>query len=391
MQTNSSRRALKILILSILLIVCGYAMSFNILSNTMNSLVEEFALTGAAQGLMSSMISFGSMLPLLVLPLLQGRVHKIWLILASCVLQALMLLVTGLSVNFGMLLTACVLLGAGNNVADSCVNSYMVDLNPENNAASLGLLHGFYGIGGLLTPILVGAILQKSGWRASYFIAAAIFGAICLIFAVVGIRSRRKISSGESAQEKPLTGAMFSVYLRSKRNLFFLGASAFYAAAQLGLLNWVVRYTSVRFGDEQIGSLCLTAYWICTTVCRLVTPRLPFNPGKMLVVGAAGAALFNVLGVLSGSAVGMLIACGLVGIISGQFIPVLVSEASRGNEDKTSLVTSALFLLMGLARMVIPLGMGAVDTFSLTAAMMLPAAASLLCALCSLFAIRSRS
>ena len=390
MQANASRRMLKILTVSLLLIVCGYSMSFNILSNTMNPLVEEFALTGASQGLMSSMISFGSMIPLLVIPLLQGRVHKIWLILLASILQVLMLLLTGLSANFGMLLFSCVLLGAGNNTTDSCVNSYMVDLHPENSAGVLGLLHGFYGIGGLLTPILVSYILEKSGWRMSYYTAAAIFAAIVLLFAVIGMRSIKGAGSVQSAQETPMSASMLKSYIRSRRNLFFLAAAAFYAASQLGLLNWVVRYTSVQFGDAQTGSLCLTAYWVCTTICRLVTPRLPFKANHMMVIGMLGAAVFNVIGVLSGSAAGMLAASALIGIISGMYIPVMISEATKGNEDRTSLITSGIFLLMGLSRMVMPLGMGAVSASSLTAAMMLPAAAALLCALCSYIAGKSR-
>ena len=386
MQTNSARRTLKILTLSLLLIVCGYSMSYNILSNTMDPLIGEFALTGASQGLMTSMMNLGSILPLVIIPLLQGRVHKIWLILCASVLQVLMLMLTGVSTNFATLLTACVLLGAGNNFTDSCVNSYMVDLHPENSAGCLGLLHGFYGIGGLLTPILVSFILEKSGWRLSYYVAAAIFGVICLFFAFVGIRSRRIEKAANASREAPLTRAMFVSYLRNPRNLFFLGAAAFYAASQLGLVSWVVRYTSVRFNDAQAGSLCLTAYWVCTTICRLVTPRLSFNPGKMLVVGAVGAGVFHAAGILSGSAMGMVVASALTGLISGLCIPVMLSEASRGNEDRTSLITSGIFLMMGLSRMVMPLAMGAVGASSLTTAMLLPAAVAVICALCCFMA-----
>lgn len=390
MQNTASRRALQILTVSLLLIVCGYSMSFNILSNTMDPLIGEFQLTGAAQGLMTSMMNLGSMIPLLVLPLLQGRVSKNWLILGASILQVLMLLLTGFSTNFGMLLTACVLLGAGNNFTDSCVNSYMVDLHPENSAGCLGLLHGFYGIGGLLTPILVSFILERSGWRPGYYAAAGIFAVICVLFAIAGVRSCGSAGAAEGVKESPFTTAMLADYLRTPRNIFFLAAAALYAAAQIGLLGWVVRYTSVQFNDPQTGSMCLTAYWVCTTVCRLVTPRLSFKPGKMLIVGGLGACVFHVIGILSGSAIGMLIASALIGLTSGQWIPVMISEATRGNEDRTSLITSGIFLVMGLARMLIPLGMGAVSTGSLVAAMMLPAASALLCTLFSLLAVRCK-
>ena len=390
MQTKASQRALMILTVSLLLIVCGYSMSYNILSNTMDPLIREFSLTGASQGLMSSMINLGSMLPLVILPLLQGRVNKIWLLLGACILQVLMLVLTGASTSFTMLLTACVLLGAGNNFTDSCINSYMVDLHPDNRAGCLGLLHGFYGIGGLLTPILVSYILKKSGWRPSYYVAAAIFSVICLLFAIVGIRNRKSASPAQATKEAPFSSAMLASYLRSPRNLFFLIAAVLCAGAQLGLVGWVVRYTSVQFNDAQIGSLCLTAYWVCTTICRLVTPRLPFKPGKMLVVGSMGAGVFHALGVLSGSATGMLVASGLIGLVSGLCIPVMISEATRGNEDRTSLITSGLFLAMGFGRMTMPLCMGAISATSLFTAMLIPAAVSLLCALCCHLAIRSK-
>jgi len=381
MQKNHKVPAL--LIISILLVVCGYSLNYNILGNTMDPLIEEFRLTGAAQGLMTSMMSFGGLIPLLVLPMLQGRVHKTWLIFYSGVLQVAMLVLTGASGNFTPLLTACVLLGAGKDFTDSCINSYMVDLHPGDSARSLGLLHGFFGIGGLITPLLVNAILKASGWRAAYYAAAVLFAAICLFFLAASLRSRKLTAGAEPAKETPLSTAMLKDYLSSSRNLLLLAAAAFYGASQIGLTSWVVRYTSVQFNDVEIGSYCLSAYWICATICRLVSPRLPYAPGKMLAVGAAGAGVFHALGILSASGWGMLAASGLTGLVSGLCIPVMLGEAAIGNEDRTSLTTSGIFLAMALARIITPLGMGAVGAFSLPAAMLIPAAAALLCALCS--------
>ena len=77
----------------------------------------------------------------------------------------------------------------------------------------------------------------------------------------------------------------------------------------------------------------------------------------------------------------MIICSGLVGLVSGLCIPVLVSEAAIGNEDRTALSTSALFLLMGLSRMLMPLLMGAVAANSIVTCMLLPAGAALISAL----------
>lgn len=380
MQASRSQRALALLTAAVFLLVIGYSMGNNIIGVTMNPIIEEFSLTGASQGLMTSLINLGSTLPLLVIPFLQGRIHKIWLIIFGGILQIFMLLLSCLSGNYNILLAAGLLLGLGNNFCDSCSNSYIVDLHPGDSSRYLNLLHGFFGIGGILTPLLMNWILGISGWRMAYIVAAVILTVICAAFATLTLKNRGSVSAAAPAAEKPITGAMFREYISGKRNLMLLAAIVFYAASQLGIVNWIVRYMSVRFDAADLGSVCMSVYWVCVAICRMFCSRLPFSPHKMLVAGAAGAGIFHGIGVLSGNPWVMLVCTGLLGLVSGLCIPVIVGEAALGNEDKTALTTSAIFLLMGISRMLMPLIMGAVAANSITTAMLLPAAAALLSA-----------
>ena len=86
----------------------------------------------------------------------------------------------------------------------------------------------------------------------------------------------------------------------------------------------------------------------------------------------------------------MLVCTGLLGLVSGLCIPVIVAEAALGNADKTALSTSAVFLLMGVSRMVMPLIMGAVAAASITNAMLLPAGAAIISAVFCWLANRDR-
>lgn len=390
MQAKSSLKAVKTLTLVSLLLMCGCSLCNNIIGITMNPLIDEFSLTGAGQGLMNSMMNLGSTIPLLIIPLLQGRIHKTWLMFFGGVLQVLMMLLTGVSGSIPMLLAACALLGAGNNFTDSCINSYIVDLHPNDSTRYLGLLHGFYGVGGLITPLLITLILNHAGWRVSYYVAALIFAAITVVFLVIALKNRRKVTGVAAASESRITKAMFRSYFSTRRNLMLLAAIVFYAASQLGLVNWVVRYMSVRFNNADLGSVCMSVYWVCTAICRLFSSKLPFASHKMLVVGAAGAGVFHFIGVISGNAIVMLVCTGLLGLVSGLCIPVIVAEAALGNADKTALSTSAVFLLMGVSRMVMPLIMGAVAAASITNAMLLPAGAAIISAVFCWLANRDR-
>lgn len=358
---------------AVLLMVLGYSLCFNILNVTMNPIITEFSLEGTSQGLVSSMMNLGSLISLIILPMLQGRIQKYYLILIAVLLQIATLVLTGLSASFGLLLTANLLLGAGYNAADSCVNSYFVDLYPDNSGA-MGLLHGVFGVGGLLTPLLITAIINRSGWRVSYYIAAAIFAAITSVFVITGSRRHRDIAESTRVETR-LSVKMLAEYFGTRRNLIILIASLLCAAGQMGLISWVVRYIFVRFGEgaSAMGTASVSAYWICCTACRLFAPRLPFNRRRMPVVGAFAAGIAHMLGVLIGSPVAMVVGCGLNGLLSGLCIPTLISLAAIGNEDRTSLTTSANFLIMAVGRMLIPIAMAAIAVKSIIIAMLLPA------------------
>lgn len=390
MRAEKKASAVRMILIALLMLVCGYSLCNNIIAVTMNPIIDTFALTGSSQGLMTGMMNLGTILPLFIIPLLQGRVRKIWLILASALILLAATALTGAAGGFAVLLIVCVVQGIGYQVLDTTVNSYIVDLHPGQSTRGLGLLHGFYGIGGLLTPFLISYILTKSTWRVSYFISAAIFAAIVLAFACVAVPRSRSIGAAAAVKEEKLTGAMFRRYICDRRSLLLLAAAALYGVSQTGLVNWVARYTVVRFDDAQAGSLCVSAYWVCCAFCRLFSPRLKIRPTRLLIVGALLGGVFHAAGVLSGSAALMVVASGLIGLVSGVCLPVIISEAAIGNEDMTSLTTSGIFLVMGVTRMLAQLLMGAVGESSIVTAMLIPAAALFLTALLGALADRCR-
>lgn len=387
MQKTVNARALRVITLAILLLICGMAMCSNIIGVTMSPLVAHFELGASTKsGLMNTFINIGSMLILITTPLFQGRVHKLYLIISSSLLQVLTLVVTGLSGSFPLLLASMAVFGAGCSLADSCVNSYVVDLYPENNAKYLSMLHAAFGIGGMLTPVLLTPVLNRSSWRVTYFVCAGIFALINIVFIILALRNYKKTDQYSAPAETPITFALLKDYIARPRNLMILGAALCYGGAQLGITSWVVHYMSERFSNADMGSVCLSVYWITATLSRLAAPKIPLPPKKLLVYGTAIAGVAHLLGVISGSAVAMLIATGVIGLASGLFIPMLVAESARGNEHRTSLSTSAVFLVMCASRMIMPLMMGAASASSIAAAMILPAIATLLAAACCFLA-----
>lgn len=170
METHTSPPAVKGVTAAILIVSFLYAFVNSISSVLLNEVVETFALTGAAQGLLSSMLNVGYMLALLVNPLFQGRTEKLAMLLLSGILQVAMLLLSGAATSFAVFLPAIVLLGVGCGWLDGYINSCMIDYHPQDSPKYLSLLHGLFGVGSLLAPLLMQALLLGISWRGVFFV-----------------------------------------------------------------------------------------------------------------------------------------------------------------------------------------------------------------------------
>jgi len=364
---------------AILLLIGAYALSNSHFNVMMNSIINAFHLVGAEQGMLSSMLNIGGMLALLLTPILQGRMGKSRMLIISAVMQTLMLFAAGIAPNFGLMAIIYILLGIGGGWIDTYSNSLMVDLHSKDSAKYLGLLHGCYSIGGVLTPILIQGLLIYSTWRRTYFYSAIIVAVLVILSIGAMLKSHNPCTKQSITAEKKVSIALVRQYLQKRRNILLIVSSMLNAAAQTGLLVWLVRYMTLQFDSESFGSFTVSVFWICATISRFVAPRIRVRPLKIYAIGALLAGLFNMIGVLSGSSIIMCIMIGAIGLVSGHSIPILISEGAAGYKDSTSLPTSILLFSMCLARVVMPLVMGAmVEYTSILGAMLLPVVTSLL-------------
>lgn len=366
---------------AILAATFSYAFVNSITGVMVNDVVAAFSLTGTAQGLLSSMLNVGLVLALLVNPLLQGRTGKLTMLLVSMLLQIVMLLLSGGVYTFGVFVCATVGLGVGCGWVDAYVNSCMIDLHPADGPKYLGLLHGIFGIGSLLAPLLIQWIALRSHWRTALFAMAALVLAAMVFVAVMSRGAGRAGILGRT-QEERLSLKQAGAYLRSGRNLLLLGCGAMCAIVQTGLVCWIARYMLLVHNSETLGATCLTIFWITATANRFIAPRLRVRPLVLILGGGLLSALSLIAGVLSGSAVVMCVCVGLTGFTSGHFIPMLVSECAEGYHGSTTLTTSVLMFVMGVTRVVVPLAMAALtDALSAGTGMLIPGFAGVLAAM----------
>lgn len=389
-QAISGRRAAGGLTAAALISIFSYALVNTLPSVIVNEVVDAFSLTGTSQGLMSSMINLGLMLALVTTPLIQGRVGKLTMLLLAGVLQGVMLAVGGSATGFALYLVACVLIGMGCGWTDSYANSCIVDVHKADGPKFLGFLHGLFGIGSLLTPLLVRWLLGVSDWRGVHYALAGFAGlSMCAVLALA-LRTKR-LGGVPATEEQPLRLRDVTDYLKRKRNLLMLVAGMLGSATQNALLVWIVRYMTVRFDAAALGTVSITVYWICATVNRFCVSGIRMKPLRLFVLGCGLGAVFICGGVAANSAVAMCVASGAFGLVTGHFMPVMLSECAIGYEGKTTMTTSVMLFAMSVVRIFVPLAMAFLSTsISFVAGMLLPAAIALLAALFGVLAERAQ-
>lgn len=389
MESRSNSRVIRIITIAILSALFAYGFVGSISNVLVNEIIDAFSLTGTAQGLSASLMNMGSLIALFVTPLLQGRIRKTKMIVLSGLLQVAALCVAGSAAGFILFATANAVTGIGCGWLDTYANSCIVDLHPQNSTRYLGWLHGIFGVGSLIAPLAIRWILGWSNWRGVYF---AFAGVMLLSVGCIAFTSRKVENTGalSNTQESRLTLKEVGVYLTVKRNVLLLLTTVMTNMVQTGLTCWIARYMFLAYGEVALGATCLTLFWIAATASRFVMPRLKLRPLTIVMVGAFCATVLLSGGILSGSATVMCVAVCLCGFVTGPFMPMLIAECATGYQGKTTLTTSLMMIVGGVARLAVPLLTASVTSaVSATAGMLVPAAFAVLAGVLSLAALRT--
>ena len=367
-----------------------YSFVVSLPSILINEVVETFSLEGADQGLMGTLTSLGFMLSLFFTVLIQGRAKKSTVIIAALAVQALMLFICGSSFVFYLFCIGCVLLGFGGGFLDTFCNSAIVDVRRRENARYLGYLHGLFGVGSLLSPLVILWVLRYTDWRGFYFSLAIILIFVILLISLLS-RNLRKKSNKLTAREKLFTKADLIAYLKVKRNVALATAGLFATFSISCITVWIVRYMTLQFDAAELGALSFTVYWMCATANRFLFAQIVKRaPMKFFTLGAFLSGAFILIGIISRNPVMVCVMMGAFGFCSGHFVPVLVSESAAGYEGRTTFTTSLIMFVMSVGRMAAPVIIAFTSTqISLTTGMLLPVGAAVITAGCGWYAIKN--
>jgi fucose permease len=234
------------------------------------------------------------------------------------------------------------LLAAGVLVLGACGGVFDPTLSTlaslERRHRLLNLMHGGYGLGAALAPLLVAAAVAVGSWRDAYLALAVVQATVCGWWSWAtartgaGLGARLLVPETDTAQ-RPLPGGAPPCRGDRRGNLWWpagMGIVAFFfvSGLEIAIGAWAATYLrgllQLSAALTGVGVAC---YWVAVTASRIIAGALPHRrgPREFALAGAVAAAAGTALLWWRPDAVTAIAGLSVAGCGTGLAYPALTS------------------------------------------------------------------
>lgn len=313
----------------------------------LSTYIDHYGLESASQGLMGTIQSIGSVLICFVVLWLAGKTKRYHVMIYSACALCIPVLLISTKPPFALLLLSYFFIGTGYTSTSTLASSLTSEIY-KGNGAAMGMLHGALGIGGLVAPVLLQAVLDRTGeWRWVCMVDFAIVFAV-LIYYLAALRiSRDELANlKEGGSDNRIRLEDLKVFFSKKSNILLLLSALGYAGFQLGVGTWTPRFADIELNAGSMGATMVSLFWIGTTVARLTITHIKKHTEILFSLGCLISAVALGIGLLADNAVVMLICIAIAGVSSGAAVPQLYHMGCTNNSGNSLIPTTILVLTM---------------------------------------------
>jgi fucose permease len=262
------------------------------------------------------------------------------------VVMAAMLALTPVLPLLWLLTAALLILGLGEGVLDVGGNTLLVWAHRDKVAPFMNGLHFFFGVGALLSPIIIAQKVLVSGdinW--AYWTLAALVLPVAVLLLRLPVPTVLKVSK-DSPQAKVnyLLIVLIAIF-------FFL-----HVGAEASMGGWIFTYaTALNLTSKTMAAYLTSTFWGALTLGRLLAIPVStrFRPRYVLLADLVGCLVSVGVILLSKSLVGVWLGTCGAGLCIASIFPTTISFAER-RMTITGQVTGWFFVGSSLGGMFLP-------------------------------------
>jgi fucose permease len=227
-----------------------------------------------------------------------------------------------LAPDLGMLVTALLVLGAGNGALDVSMNAQAVAVEARWSRPIMSSFHGMWSLGGLAGAGLAAAALAAGTTPLAHVLGAtALFATLAVVGLVPLLPPEADVGSDDRR------------FARPTRAVLGLGAIAFLALLSEGAMgDWGAVYLQHSLGTTAAtGALGFAAFSLTMAAGRFLGDALVARLGdeRVVRVCTAGAALGLAIALLLGHPIAAIAGFAAVGFGIANLVPIVFRAASR--------------------------------------------------------------
>ncbi len=341
-----------------------YALYMNIYGTNAQVMMKYYDINAAQQGFIITVQSVGGVIFSFLLALYGERFNKIYVLLFGLVMFALSTLAIGFAPNYAILVILSGVIGVGLVCVDVMMNGVISDVFPKTKNTLLSITHAFYGLGSMLSPFIVVAIV-KPEYANTYFLPFLMVGIVAVVVAILFFGTSKKIVplspyADKSKMQHQAKGHPAEIF-KTGRAWALLSAGVLYFSFQIGIGMWLPTYCAqVLKMDFDTAGIMLTVFFGGALIMRFLGPlimrKLP--PKKLFVifnVAAAGVMFLAINTTIIPIFVALILLCGF---LQGSSVVCLVIIAVESFPTRTASASSLAVFAVNGAFMTAPLWMG---------------------------------
>ncbi len=293
-----------------------------------------------------------------------GRQQLVWI---SAVLLAASLALAGVATPWVLFVTGFVLISATQGALSTGINAMIADANRGTEGRALNVLHGVYGVGAAISPLVFGYLINGGlPWRWTLVGTALIWLTYGVVVFV--LRQTNNIESDKKPAEK-LDWSM----LRQGPFLGLFAIAFIYNGVAWSLLGWIALFMQQTAGFSTILSLSMVSVFYAALtigrfICAAVADRLGYT--KVLALLTIGITLTYPLVVFGRSSWLVVVGVFLTGLSLSGLFPTALAFGSQRYPHQTGTMTGMLSVAMTIGSMLPPFWTGIIaDAWNFQAAL----------------------